>query len=139
MQAIIVNHRFFGKTPPLKESPPKKVKSMPKAHGHLLTDICPLTFAHGYLPTDICPRLFAHGYLPTAIGGLFAVGICLWAFGFGGLLAVGLWIWWANGRGQMVVGIFLWAYFWWATGTTPVITATLITAANIKAYLVSEW
>ena len=28
MQALIVNHRFFGKTPPLKESPPKKIDSV---------------------------------------------------------------------------------------------------------------
>ena len=28
MQALIVNHRFFGKTPPLKENPPKKNNSV---------------------------------------------------------------------------------------------------------------
>ena len=28
MQALIVNHRFFGKMLPLKESPPKKINSV---------------------------------------------------------------------------------------------------------------
>ena len=109
MQALIVNHRFFGKTPPLKESPPKKVKSMPKAHGHLLTDICPRTFAHGYLPTAICPQLFAHGYLPTDICPQPLVGFLPWAF-VCGQLSVGFWFWWAFGCGLMdLVGKWPWA------------------------------